>query len=79
MDISEQLHSIAQAARKAMEEAADVDVLEQLRVSYLGKKGELTSILRGLKELPVDERKRIGGEANRLKASNASSRKSARI
>lgn len=68
MDISEQLHSIAQAARKAMEEAADVDVLEQLRVSYLGKKGELTSILRGLKELPVDERKRIGGEANRLKA-----------
>ncbi len=68
MDISEQLQNIGQAARKAMDEAASVDVLEQLRVSYLGKKGELTSILRGLKELPVEARKAIGGEANRLKA-----------
>jgi phenylalanyl-tRNA synthetase alpha chain len=68
MDISEQLQTIAQAARKAMDEAASVDVLEQLRVSYLGKKGELTSILRGLKKLPVEERKEIGGAANRLKA-----------
>jgi phenylalanyl-tRNA synthetase alpha chain len=68
MDISEQLQNIGQAARKALDEAASVDVLEQLRVSYLGKKGELTSILRGLKELPVEARKAIGGEANRLKA-----------
>ncbi len=67
MDISEQLQNIGRAARTAMEKAADVDVLEQLRVSYLGKKGELTSILRGLKELPVEARKAIGGEANRLK------------
>jgi phenylalanyl-tRNA synthetase alpha chain len=68
MDISEQLHNLGQAARKALEEAANIDVLEQLRVSYLGKKGELTAILRGLKELPVETRKEIGGAANRLKA-----------
>ncbi len=68
MNISEQLQGLARTAKERLEAAEDTEVLEQLRVSYLGKKGELTAILRGLKSLPVEIRKEIGGEANRLKA-----------
>lgn len=68
MNISDQLKQLGQTAKEKLREAADAETLEQLRVSYLGKKGELTAILRGLKELPVDARKEIGGVANRIKA-----------
>ena len=41
--------------------------LERLRIKYLGRKGELTSILRSLKDLSEKERKKTGKEANELK------------
>jgi len=41
--------------------------LEQFRIKYLGRKGEITAALRSLKDLPVSKRKKIGIEANRLK------------
>lgn len=41
--------------------------LEKLKVKYLGRKGELTSILRSLRNLPEKERKSTGKEANELK------------
>lgn len=41
--------------------------LEELRVKYLGRKCELTSILRGLKDLPVEERKEVGKYANQVR------------
>ena len=41
--------------------------LENIRVKYLGRKGELTFILRSLKDLSETERRKIGSEANRLK------------
>jgi len=47
--------------------AADSGTLEQIRVKYLGRKGELTLILRSLKDLSIDERKKIGPPANILK------------
>ncbi|MCD6246509.1 phenylalanine--tRNA ligase subunit alpha [candidate division WOR-3 bacterium] len=40
---------------------------EALKIKYLGRKGVITSILRGLKEVPKEERKVIGMEANKLK------------
>jgi len=42
--------------------------LEAWRVRYLGKKSQLTTILRGLAKLPMEERKKIGALANRIKA-----------
>ncbi len=69
MDISDQLSQIEQEARQSLESATDTDSLEKLRVKLLGKKGVLTSILRGLKDLPVEEKIRIGGLANQLKKS----------
>jgi len=68
MNIADQLHKIGQSAREEMSTAESVDVLEQLRVRYLGKKGELTGILRGLKDLSREEKRELGGNANRLKA-----------
>jgi phenylalanyl-tRNA synthetase alpha chain len=68
MDITEQLHLIEEAARRDLAAAASIDGLEQVRVRYLGKKGELTSVLRGLKDLSDDDKREIGGRANRLKA-----------
>lgn len=41
--------------------------LEQIRVKYLGKKGELTSVLRGMGSLPADERPVIGQLANEVR------------
>ncbi|MEK7352988.1 MAG: phenylalanine--tRNA ligase subunit alpha, partial [Chloroflexota bacterium] len=43
--------------------------LEQWRVRYLGRKGELTLILRSLVGLPPEERKALGAQANQVKAS----------
>lgn len=41
--------------------------LEQFRIKYLGRKGEITNILRSLKDLPTAKRKKIGTEANEFK------------
>jgi phenylalanyl-tRNA synthetase alpha chain len=68
MDITDQLKTIGQTAREEITAADKADTLESLRVRYLGKKGELTSILRGLKDLSRDEKRRVGGEANHLKS-----------
>jgi len=57
-------------ARKGLEEirqAQSLEELERLRVGILGRKGALTVILRSLKELPPEERRRVGEKANRAK------------
>jgi len=41
--------------------------LEQLRIKYLGRKSELTNILKSLKDLPLNKRKKAGEEANAFK------------
>lgn len=47
--------------------AKSVDTVEQLRVEFLGKKGKITEILKGLKDLSVEEKKEIGKLANDVK------------
>ena len=42
--------------------------IEQLRVEYLGRKGKLTALLRGLREIPEEERPAAGEGLNRLKS-----------
>ena len=68
MGIVEQLQRIENEARDKVSSAQSVEELETLRVAYLGKKGELTAILRDLKSLSVDEKREIGGRANRFKS-----------
>jgi phenylalanyl-tRNA synthetase alpha chain len=61
------LERLRGSARERVESATDHKALEDLRVSLLGKKGELTTILRQLGSLPAADRAAAGAEANRLK------------
>ena len=52
----EQLREISESFKAKLNQAADLDILEDLRVSFLGKKGQLTSVLRGMGQLSAEER-----------------------
>lgn len=60
----EHLKSEAAAELNNISNPAD---LEAWRIKYLGKKGSLTSILRGLGKLPLEKRREIGSAANEIK------------
>lgn len=45
-----------------------MDALESMRVSYLGKKGSITDLLKGMKDLSNEQRKELGAKVNELKA-----------
>ncbi|MDO4833872.1 MAG: phenylalanine--tRNA ligase subunit alpha [Bacillota bacterium] len=63
-----QLNRILEEAKIRLEEAQDRAQLEEIRVKLLGKKGELTRILRGMGKLSPEERKETGALANRVRA-----------
>ena len=56
-------------AQKAIEKARDLKALNSAFKKYLGKKSELTRILRSLEKLPKAKRIKVGKEANTLKNS----------
>uniref|UniRef100_UPI001F568015 phenylalanine--tRNA ligase subunit alpha n=1 Tax=Anaeromyxobacter oryzisoli TaxID=2925408 RepID=UPI001F568015 len=62
-----QLEALATGARAAIAAAPDEKGLEELRVRFLGKKGELSQVLRGMGQLPAGERPRVGEVANRVR------------
>jgi phenylalanyl-tRNA synthetase alpha chain len=62
-----ELEQLRASARQRVDAATDTKALEELRVGLLGKKGELTGILRQLGSLPAAERATAGAEANKLK------------
>jgi len=62
-----ELEQLRASARQRVDAATDHRALEDLRVGLLGKKGELTGILRQLGSLPATERAAAGAEANQLK------------
>jgi len=51
----------------AIDAAASPDALRDVEVRYLGRKSRLTEILRGLRDLPVEERRVFGPEGNQLR------------
>jgi len=65
--INELEELIANALRELEAVTRDKE-LEAWRVRYLGKKSQLTTILRGLTDLPMEERRRVGALANRIRA-----------
>ncbi|MHB0884351.1 MAG: phenylalanine--tRNA ligase subunit alpha [Bacillota bacterium] len=60
----EELKRLKEEALAAIEETATAAGLQDLRVKYLGKKGALTGILRGMGAVPADERPALGQLAN---------------
>jgi phenylalanyl-tRNA synthetase alpha chain len=65
--VLERIEKIETEATGAIEAAAGTAELEELRVRYLGRKAELTTILRGIRELSEDERGAVGASANRAR------------
>ena len=65
--MKEQLEQIRLAAKEALAKADDSKVLEDLRVRFLGKKGELTNILKQMGSLSAEERPVIGQLANQIR------------
>jgi phenylalanyl-tRNA synthetase alpha chain len=63
----EQIEKIRTEAASAIGAAGSSAELEELRVRHLGRRAELTTILRGISELPETERGRVGGAANRAR------------
>jgi len=65
--VSNPISDIEVSALRELDAVTARDELEAWRLKYLGRKGQLTQVLRGLTALALDERRRLGGEANRLK------------
>ncbi|WP_043525878.1 phenylalanine--tRNA ligase subunit alpha [Litchfieldella xinjiangensis] len=61
------LSTLVDEARSAIESAEDRQALDEVRVRYLGKKGEITALLKGLGKLPADERPAAGERINQAK------------
>ncbi len=61
------LNELVEAAASEIDAAKDLAALDVVRVTYLGKKGELTARLKSLSQLPADERPAAGQEINKAK------------
>ena len=66
--MKEQLAKIRAEAISALESAKDAADLDALRVKYLGKKGELTAVLKQMGRLSAEERPAMGALANEVRA-----------
>ena len=64
----ERIEQISREAQEAIAAASSTEELEQLRVRYLGRKAELTGILRGIADLPDDQRGPVGKAGNEARA-----------
>ena len=66
--MKEQLEKIRQEALDALSKASDTNELDALRVRFLGKKGELTGVLKSMGKLSAEERPAMGQAANNVRA-----------
>ncbi len=65
--MQELLDKIHQTALQEIQKAASLDHLKEIDVKYLGRKGELTTLLKGLKDLSDEEKRVIGPKTNSMK------------
>ena len=65
--MKEQLKEIKKKAEEKLAGASALETLEELRVQYLGKKGELTAVLKGMGKLTPEERPQVGQLANEVR------------
>ncbi|MBE6829659.1 MAG: phenylalanine--tRNA ligase subunit alpha, partial [Ruminococcaceae bacterium] len=65
--MKQELEAIREKAMRELDEAKGQQILENLRIKYLGKKGELTSILKQMGGLSAEERPKIGQLANEVR------------
>ncbi|MCR5453127.1 MAG: phenylalanine--tRNA ligase subunit alpha [Lachnospiraceae bacterium] len=66
--MKEKLKEIQEKARKQIEEATGADSLNDIRVGFLGKKGELTAILKSMKDVAPEDRPAFGQMVNDVRS-----------
>ena len=65
--MKERLQQLQDEALAAVQQAADLKSLQDVRVQILGKKGALTEVMKGMRDLSADERPVVGSLVNTLK------------
>jgi len=65
--VKDQLETIYRENSKAVQTVSDLKQLDEIRIKVLGRKGQLTQVLHGLRELPPEERRSLGQAANEVK------------
>ena len=65
--MNEKIAALKASFEAELSQVVDMAALEALRVGYLGKKGKMTELLKGMGNMSVEERKTIGAETNELK------------
>ncbi len=62
--MKEKLEQIKKEAIEKIQKAENIDVLNELKVAYLGKKGQLTEVLKGMKDVAAEDRPKVGQMVN---------------
>jgi len=62
--LEQKINSIKESALQELKRAGNREELQEFRVKYLGKKGLLTKVLRGMSEVPAELRPQLGQQAN---------------
>lgn len=66
--MQDRLNDILKNAKQDVEKASTLSVINECRVKYLGKKGEITAIMKGMGKLSHEEKKELGKAANLVRA-----------
>ena len=69
--MKDKLKQIQQKALSAFQDAREIKDVDDLKVKFLGKKGELTAILKEMGKLSAEERPVIGQLANKVRRNHA--------
>jgi phenylalanyl-tRNA synthetase alpha chain len=67
MELTDKLQALAMRANQTIQEARSLDALEDLRVAMLGRKGELTELLKEMAQVSAEDRPKIGAMVNDVK------------
>ena len=73
--MKEKLEKIKDQALSDIEKAKNLEEIENLKIQYLGRKGELTTIRRGIKDLTPEEKPLIGNLANTVRLNRKKNRR----
>lgn len=65
--MNEKIEALQKRFEQELKEAGNSEAVEKLRVAYLGKKGSVTELLKGLKDMSAEQKKEMGQHVNLLK------------
>ncbi len=69
-EMKEKLQNIREEALKQIQSADVLEKLNEVRVKFLGKKGELTAVLKSMKDVAPEDRPKVGQMVNETRAAD---------